>query len=183
MPELKIVAAVLNVSIGFWLIMALVEIWEVRKKNLQGLRMRDFQTNGVLGDVIGLPLINVAGALSISRYGWDAIWTAEVFQWPFAIGLVSPVLFYIYATKPDRSKPDWGYIRIKGKWIATTGGKVHLLFFGYQAMFVSIAAYQLLVRQLVVNRQADVTLFLGLLGAVIYLYAFYLDWRAKRFEI
>ena len=173
----------LTVSIGFWAIMALVENFEVRAKNLQGLRMRDFQTNWILGDVIGLPLINVAGALSASRYGWDVVLDPRVFQWPVTIGLVSTALFYLYATKADRSKPDWGYIRVKGKWVATIGGKVHLAFFAYQATFASVAAYQLLVKQLAMNREVEWTLFLGLLGTANYLFAFFLDWKAKRLEI
>lgn len=178
MNELVVGLAVVLISVLLWSIMPLAQRYESSRMRIPGrskefLYIQDFWTNGPVGDLIALTLVDVAVAIRI--------WRGDLPSWTLPLAIITGIVggialtigFYKLATSSQWTRGDWGYlVSTEGGRVPTLGGRVHLGYFLIQAS-VGIMALVLLFTL----NMKGVPLGIGLVGAFLYGIAYAADLR------
>jgi len=165
-------------SMLLWSIMPLAQRYESSRARIPGrsrefLYIQDFWTNGPVGDLIALTLVDVAVAIRM--------WRGDLPSWTLLLAIVVGIVggialttgFYRLATSSQWTRGDWGYlVSTEGGRVPTLGGKVHLGYFLIQA---SVGIFALVL--LFTLNMRGVALGIGLGGAFLYGSAYAADLR------
>ena len=179
MNDLTIAIIVLFINVSAWFVLFGIQYWEFytgrilpRKKHDKRnpvdsfLYIQDFDTDGVIGDIIALSLIDIATALSIHSTGFSLWMFVSI---PVAILVTGR---FIKLTLEQTHKPDWGFPS-PGK--VSWGGKAHLVYFFCQSCVGVMGLISIWTNPKIL----PVTLFA--IGVVIYGIAYAKDYFSGKF--
>jgi ABC-type multidrug transport system permease subunit len=156
----------------FWLIIFLVQLSKKNIGNTKILQMQDFRTNGVLGDLIALSILDfvIGATIFASQLKIISVIISII------VASVSVRVFYLYFTQTKRKVPDWGWYQKENlKWVSTLGGKLHICYFFVQTFFISLFVLNPFTYHI-----PTWLLSLTILGFLLYGIAFLLDQKKFR---
>lgn len=166
MSEELIGLIVVLFNIAFVACMFFVQSQEVLPKRTKSfLHLEDCKIH-VIGDPVGFSLIDLAVVLTAFHQG-ASLWYILL----FVVASVIVFAYYKGATKSGR-EPDWSLV--EGR--ITKTGKVHLIYFGYQATVSVFGLYYLFTGQM-----TGLIMWTAFLGLAVYLIVMAFDVRANTF--
>lgn len=121
--------------------------------------MQDFWTNGWFGDLLAFSLIDIG----VIAAAYETDFEPGIVMAAATAGYVATWIFFACAVRPGRQHPDWGYLKIKGEWRPTLGGRIHVVYFFLQS---SVALLGILVT--IFGNAGTLPLIVGWTGAGLY---------------
>lgn len=160
-----------SINILLWLTIFFIQ----QTKNIEksdSLHMQDFWTNGIVGDLIALSILDFCIGATIFGNQLRLLFVLI----SLIVASFSVMAFYLYFSQPKRKLLDWGWCKNESlKWVSTFGGKVHMCYFFIQTFWISM-----FVLNLAIYKFPPLILSLAIIGASIYMVAFILDQKKFR---
>ncbi len=162
----------------FWRVIKIVQDDDAKQgrifpRNSRFLYMQDFRTNGFLGNILGLSMVDAAVMVLLYRIVHSSFILTLIVGVAVVVAVLAAYCFYRYCTS-ERHWPDWGYPKTGA---ISWGGRVHLLYFTTQ---IAIGCIGLILIIPAILGHHFLPLAVGLGGAGIYGYTYWLDRRAGR---